>query len=78
MIAAVQELTKIRDRIKPAIHGGLRLTSDETIILVRQLNTAIELVRETEDERRILELALHARKVGTPNLKLVSTGGPSG
>lgn len=73
MIEAVQELVEIRDRIKPAVHGGLRLSSEETVVLVAKLNTAIELVRETEDERRVLDLALKARKAGKPRLKLIPT-----
>jgi hypothetical protein len=77
MITALQELTQIRDRIKPAIHGGLRLSSEDTAALVRKLNTTIELVRETEDEKRIIELALKARHVGHPRLHLVrETGAP--
>ncbi|SIR41356.1 hypothetical protein SAMN05880590_12713 [Rhizobium sp. RU35A] len=77
MIPAIQELTAIRDRIKPAIHGGLRLSSEDTAALVRQLNTTIELVRETEDEKRIIELALQARHVGRPRLHLIrQTGAP--
>jgi hypothetical protein len=73
MITALIELTAIRDRIKPAIHGGLRLSSEETAALVRQLNTTIELVRETEDEKRIIQLALNARHAGKPCLRLVET-----
>ena len=76
MITALQELTQIRDTIKPAVHGGLRLSSDDTAALVRRLNTTIELVRESEDERRIIQLALDARQSMAPALRLIQcTGG---
>jgi hypothetical protein len=71
MITALTELTDIRDRIKPAVHGGLRLSSEDTAALVSRLNTTIELVRDSEDEKRIIQLALNARHVGTPCLRLV-------
>ncbi len=74
---ASDHLAAIRDRIKPCIHGGLRLTSEDTASFVRRLNTVLELVRETEAENRMLEAAMHARAAGKPCLRLVSpsTGG---
>jgi hypothetical protein len=69
-LASVQ-LTAIRDVVKAHVHGGLALTSEDTAAFVRRLNTALELIRDTEDENRMLTAAIHARAAGKPCLRLI-------
>lgn len=68
---ASDHLAVIRDRVKEHVHGGLRLDSDATASFARRLTTVLELIRETEEENRMLTAAIHARAAGKPCLRLV-------
>ncbi|MBC7313582.1 MAG: hypothetical protein H5U11_13905 [Rhizobium sp.] len=75
MVNASHHLQVLRDRVKECSHGGMRLTSEDTISFLRSLNTVLELIRETEEENRMLRAAIHARAAGKPCLRLVQPGG---
>lgn len=51
----------VRDHIKSAVHGGLRLDAESTLALAKWLTTIAELCREIEEENRILEHRLRVR-----------------
>lgn len=72
---ASDHLAVVRDRVKGCVHGGLTLSSDDTSAFVRRLNTVLELVRNTEDENRMLNAAMHARAAGKPCLRLIHPHG---
>lgn len=74
-IRASDHLLVIRDAVKNCIHDGLHLSSDDTTSFVKRLNTVLELIRETEEENRMLTAAIHARAAGKPCLRLVPNGG---
>lgn len=78
MIRASDHLEAIRERVKEFVHGGLRMSSDDTASFVRRLNTVLELVRDTEEENRMLSAAIHARAAGKPCLRLVQSHGGDG
>lgn len=80
-----EHLAAVRDRIKEHVHGGLYLDSDATASFARRLNTIIEMMREIEDENRVIARALTARhearqRGGKPALTLVhdNDDGPTG
>lgn len=73
-IKASRELRAIRERLKPALHGGLQLSSDEVSEFLRELSTVIELASETEEELALVQVALAARAAGKPCLRLVQGG----
>jgi hypothetical protein len=79
-------LFQLCEEIKPAVHGGRYVTSEEFAALVQRLNTAMALAEEIEEEKRILERQQRlagGRKIG---LALVGSnvvafpnqGGPGG
>lgn len=72
---ASDHLAVIRDRVKQCIHGGLQLDSEATASFARRLTTVLELIRETEEENRMLTAAIHARAAGKPSLRLIQTNG---
>lgn len=48
-------IARIRDRLKPHIHGGVWLSSEDVYGLVRSLNTAHAVAIESEDDLSILQ-----------------------
>lgn len=73
--SASEHMETIRDAVKQCVHGGLTLTSEDTASFVRRLNTVLELIRNTEEENRMLNAAIHARAAGRPSLRLVPSNG---
>jgi hypothetical protein len=67
-------LAVIRDVVKDHVHGGLTLGADDTAAFVRRLNTALELIRNTEDENRMLNAAIQTRAAGRPCLRIIHPG----
>ena len=60
-------LFEICEDLKPAVHGGRYISSEDVTSLVERLNTAIALAVEVEEEKRILERQqrlLGGRQVG--------------
>lgn len=63
-------INTIRDKVKSAVHDGLRLTPDETVAFAKSLNTVSEMVREVEEENMVLNHALTARQDRLRNRRL--------
>lgn len=55
-------LQALRETVAKAVHGGLRLSSKETIAFAAELNTVAKMIREVEEENMVLNHALAARK----------------
>lgn len=63
-------INSLRDKVKSAVHDGLRLTPDETVAFAKSLNTASKMVREVEEENMVLNHALSARQDRLRNHRL--------
>lgn len=51
----------LRETVAKAVHGGLRLSSKETIAFAAALNTVAKMIKEVEEENMVLNHALAAR-----------------
>ncbi len=67
---ASDHLAVIRDRVKGCVHGGLHLDGRKPLRSPAPDNV-LELVRETEEDNRILNAAILARAAGKPCLRLI-------
>ncbi|MFB2553369.1 hypothetical protein [Ensifer soli] len=70
---ASQRLKAIRDNIRGAAHGGIRLDSEQTIVFAQQLTTILELVLNTEEEVSILTAALDRNTGARDNRQTAAT-----
>lgn len=79
---------RLRDRLKPHVHGGIMLDSEQVVALIGNLNTIEALAKETEEEleiadrgyRTIQRIPIHDTgkivRIGVrPKLSLVTTDG---
>ncbi len=61
-------LFSLCEEMKPAVHGGRFVSGEEFSDLIRRMNTAIALVEEFEEEKRLLEQRVRFCDVRKPAL----------